>query len=85
MIRLSETKTLDNYFIDENAVITDENGTVQHQYLRNGRPCFKGQYIHKIMMNTFFGYRDGHEWNIHHLDENPLNNKLLNLIYLTRV
>lgn len=83
MIVLSKDKILEDYFIDQNAVITDKNGNVQNQYLMNGRPSFKKQYVHKIMMNTFVGVRDGENWVVHHLDENKQNNSLSNLIYLT--
>ena len=83
MIRLSETRTLDNYFIDENGVITDLNGNVQEIKICGDRPTFKSQFIHKIMMFTFYGYRNGKVWDIHHLDENKLNNSLNNLVYLT--
>lgn len=54
MIVLSKTKTLDNYFIDENAVITDKNGNVQKQCLDQGRYCFKGVKVHRILMYTFY-------------------------------
>ena len=84
MIRLGKDKTLDNYFIDENGVITDLNGNIQKVYFCGGdRPIFKGVPIHRIMMYTFYGYRDGEEWAIHHLDENKKNNSLNNLVYLT--
>lgn len=82
MIRLSKTRTLDNYFIDENAVITDINGNVQKQNTNvDGRPVFKGFFIHRIMMYTFYGYK---ELDIHHMDRDKQNNKLSNLIYLTK-
>lgn len=84
MIRLSETKTLDNYFIDENGVITDLNGNVQKIHLHHGRPHFKSAKVYQIQMWTNYGWRDGKIWDIHHLDENPLNNSLSNLVYLTR-
>ena len=38
MIRLSETKVLEDYFIDENGIITDKNGIIQETYLHQGRP-----------------------------------------------
>lgn len=41
MIRLGKEKTLDNYFIDENGVITDEKGNVQKTYINGGREYFK--------------------------------------------
>ena len=83
-IVLNQFTTLNNYFIDENGTITDENGAVKHPRIHHGRLVFKDQMVHKIMMNTFNEYRDGHKWHIHHIDKNPLNNKLENLIYLTK-
>ena len=35
-------------------------------------------------MYTFYEFRDGHKWVIHHIDENKFNNKLSNLVYITR-
>lgn len=84
MIRISKDKTLDNYFIDENGVITDLNGTVQELKLYRGtRLYFKGVTVHKIQMWTNYGWRDTKIWDIHHKDNNKLNNSLSNLIYLT--
>ncbi len=56
MIVLGKDKTLDNYFIDENGVITDQFGNIQELKFYGGeRPCFKGVPIHRIMMYTFMG------------------------------
>ena len=82
MIRFKD-KILEDYFIDpETAVITDKNGVIQPAKMKHGRPCFRGMYVHRIMANTFFGYKPGYD--VHHIDENPLNNTLSNLMYLTR-
>lgn len=82
MIRFKD-QILEDYFIDPvTAVITDQNGVVQETYLHHGRPVFKGMGIHCIMAHTFYGYRPGYD--IHHLDENKLNNALSNLEYLSR-
>lgn len=84
MIRLSKDKFLDDYFIDINGVITDKNGAIQKISIHyDNRPYFMNIQIHRIMMYTYYEYRDGHKWDIHHIDKNPLNNKLNNLIYLT--
>lgn len=40
MIRLSKWKSLEDYFIDENAVITDKNGNIQAQNLVNRQILF---------------------------------------------
>lgn len=83
MIVLNKDKILKDYFIDENSVITDQFGNIQEPYLRNGRFQFKGYKVHQIMMYTFFGIKSG-DYVIHHADWNPKNNKLENLVYLTR-
>lgn len=83
MIVLGKDKTLDNYFIDENGVITDQFGNVQKVGGKT-RPYFKSVGVHKILMWTNYGYRDTKIWAIHHLDENKLNNSLSNLVFLTR-
>ena len=48
----------------------------------NGRPYFKNMLVYQIMAHTFFGYKP--DYDVHHKDENPLNNSLSNLVYLTR-
>lgn len=58
-----------------------KTGEVQPVRLSGGRPCFKKMTIHQIMVHTFFGYKLGYD--VHHKDENPLNNTLSNLVYLT--
>ena len=82
MIRFKD-KILEDYFIDPvTAVITNKNGVVQKTYLHNGRPVFKKMNVHQIMTHTFYGYKSGYD--VHHLDENKMNNALSNLVYLTR-
>lgn len=83
MIRLSKDRVLEDYYINTDGIITDRNGVIQKQKFYKGRLLFKKQYIHKIIMYTYNGYRDGKIWAIHHIDENPQNNKLENLVYLT--
>ena len=82
MIRLSKTKTLDNYFIDDNGIITDEVGNIQKTRLQYGRPYFKSAGVHQIQIYTKYGYKDGYV--VHHLDEDITNNSLSNLVYITR-
>ena len=84
MIILGKNKVLKDYFIDENGVITDKNGVIQKTCINRGREKFKNTAVHKIMMYTYCGYRDGKIWDIHHIDTNKLNNKLENLVYLTK-
>ena len=82
MIRFKD-KILEDYFIDpETAVITNKNGVVQKTYLNQGRLVFKKMCVHCIMAHTFFGWKPGYD--VHHIDENKLNNSLSNLMYLTK-
>lgn len=82
MIKYKE-KEFEDYNIDPlTAVITDKNGIEQQIKInKKGRPMFKGIPVHQLMMHTFYGYKKGYD--IHHLDENKLNNALSNLVYLT--
>ena len=76
-------KIYKNFFIDpETAVITNEKGEIQETKIRDGRPYFKGHGLHQWQVHTHIGYEEGYD--IHHLDENKLNNSLKNLVYLTR-
>ena len=84
MIVLGKDKVDERFNILEDGTIVDLNGNVQELKIHQGRLYFKGQLVHKIMMYTFYGYRDGHKWVIHHLDENKQNNVLTNLVYITR-
>ena len=73
---------LENYSIDPiTAVITNSKGEVQETKIRDGRPYFKSMAIHKIQAHTHYGYKK--DYDIHHLDENKMNNSLENLVYLT--
>ena len=82
MIRFKD-KIFEEYFIDPvTVVITDSNGVVQKTYLHQGRSTFKRMPVHCIMAHTFYGYKP--DYVVHHLDENKLNNRLSNLVYLTK-
>jgi len=62
-------------------IFNAKTGETQNTYLNQGRPTFKGMPVHQIMAHTFFGYIP--RYDVHHLDENKLNNSLSNLVYLT--
>ena len=81
MIRYKDT-ILENYFIDPvTAIITNSKSEIQKTKIRDGRPYFKGHGLHEWQVHTYLEYKKG--FDIHHLDENKLNNSLSNLVYLT--
>ena len=84
MIRLSKDRVLEDFFIDDNGVITNKEGEVQKVYYISGRSYFKATQVHKIQMWTKYGWRDGQLWTIHHIDENPSNNAISNLVFMLR-
>lgn len=84
MIVLDKNKVDERYNISDNGTITDSNGTIQETYLYQGRPKFKGVPVHRILMWTKFGWRDTKIWDIHHKDENKLNNSIDNLEFLSK-
>ena len=77
-------KIFPEFFIDPvTAIITNSKGEIQKTCIRkNGRSYFKGHKLHEWQVHTHIGYKLGMD--IHHLDENKLNNSLSNLVYLTR-
>lgn len=77
-----KNEVYENYFIDENGVIYDLNNTPQKTSIYQGRPRFKKIAIHRFVMHSFKGYREGMD--IHHLNEDKFDNRLENLVYLTR-
>lgn len=84
MIRLSKDRVLEDFFIDDNGVITNKEGEVQKLNIQQNRLRFKGVQVHKIQIYTKLGWKDGKIWAIHHVDENPFNNAFKNLVYLSR-
>ncbi len=83
MIRFRD-KVYENYFIDPvTALITDENGVEQKTYISSrGWVIFKKMAVHRIQAHTYYGFMPDKD--VHHLDENKLNNALSNLKYVTR-
>ena len=82
MIVLGKDKIDTRFNIDDNGTITALDGTVQ-ETKKDGYEFFHKQRVHSILMWTKFGYRDTKIWDIHHLDENKLNNNINNLVFLT--
>ena len=81
MIKYKDT-ILEEFFIDPvTAIITNSKGEIQKTYINKGRPCFKCHGVHEWQVHTHIGYKEGYD--IHHLDENKMNNSLSNLVYLT--
>ena len=82
MIRYKDI-ILEDYSIDPvTAVITNSKGEVQKTKIRDGRPVFKSMEIYRIQVHTNLGYKKNYD--IHHIDENKMNNSLSNLVYLTK-
>ena len=76
-------KIFPEYFIDPvTAIITNSKGEIQKTKIIYGRPIFKSMEIHRIQVHTNLGYKK--DYDIHHIDENKMNNSLSNLVYLTR-
>ena len=76
-------KIFPDYFIDPvTAIITNSKGEIQKIKIRDGRPYFKGHKLYEWQVHTHLGYKK--DYDIHHLDENTMNNSLSNLVYLTR-
>lgn len=84
MIRLSKDRVLEDFFIDDNGVITNKEGEVQKIYYIRGRSYFKATQVHQIQMWTKYGWRDTKIWAIHHIDEDKTNNAISNLVFMTR-
>ena len=63
-------------------IFDSKTGVVQKTHVHQGRKEFKKMPVHCIMAHTYFGYNP--EYDVHHKDENKLNNSLSNLVYLTR-
>lgn len=84
MIRLGKDKVDERFNILKDGTIVDLNRNVQKLRIHHERLVFKGVTVYQIQMWTNFGWRDGHKWAIHHLDENKLNNALSNLVFLTK-
>lgn len=77
-----KNKVYDNYQIDENGIIYDMNGNIQETYVKQGRPTFKKISVHRYVMHSFKGYQEGMD--VHHLNGDKFDNRLDNLVYLTR-
>lgn len=81
MIRYKDI-ILEDFFIDPvTATITNSKGEVQKIKIKDGRPYFKKHWIHQWQVHTHLGYKK--DYDIHHIDENKMNNSLSNLVYLT--
>ena len=81
MIRYKDI-ILEDYFINPvTAIITNLKGEIQKTYIKGGRPHFKCYKVHEWQVHTHYGWKQGMD--IHHIDENKMNNSLSNLVYLT--
>lgn len=84
MIRLSKDRVLEDFFIDDNGVITNKEGEIQKFSYYGERPYFKSTAVHKIQMWTKYGWRDTKIWTIHHIDEDKSNNAISNLVFMPK-
>lgn len=84
MIRLGKDKVDERFNILADGTIVDLQGNVQELKTSKGRFYFEGVKTYQIQMWTNFGYRDTKKWAIHHKDQNPLNNSIYNLVFMTR-
>lgn len=79
MIRF-KNRVFEDYFIDrDTGQIFNKNGVAQKTYLNGNYLRFKNIPIHRIMVYTYIGDYDSSVYDVHHIDENPLNNALHNL------
>lgn len=78
-----------NYSISKNGVILSKSGKIlkhlknntNHHYvfLYNGKGKSKKEYVHRLVLKTYKGYKRYPEFESRHLDSNPENNSLDNL------
>ena len=82
MIKYKDT-IFPDFFIDPvTAIITNSKGEIQETCIhKDGRAYFKGHAVHQWQVHTNLGYKK--DYDIHHIDENKMNNSLSNLVYLT--
>lgn len=90
MIRYKDD-IFEDYFIDKNTgIITRRDGSEVETRIHGPYLCIKkegklnGLPIHVIQVHTHIGYSpEMSKLHVHHLDDNPLNNALDNLVLLT--
>lgn len=77
-------KPIQGYFISDEGKIYDSNGVEQEQHIRSSSPYyfFKSGEVHQMMIHSFYGYKKG--FDVHHLNQVKTDNRLENLVYLTR-
>ena len=62
-----------------------KNGTGHHYvFLYDGKGNSKKEYIHRLVLKAFKGYKEYPTFECRHLDGNPDNNKLTNLEWGTK-
>lgn len=79
-----KNEVIPGYFIDQNGKIYDSEGVEQEQKLYTCDPYFyfKNHKVHIMLAHSFYGYKEG--FDIHHLNQIKTDNRLQNLVYLTR-
>lgn len=79
-----KNEIIPGYFISDEGKIYDAEGVKQEQYICLSRPYyfFKRHEVHIMMAHSFYGYKKG--FDVHHKNEIKTDNRLQNLVYLTR-
>ena len=83
MIVLGKDKVDERFNILVDGTIVDLEGNIQELKIHQGYLEFNHVGVHKIQIWSNFGWKDGHKFVIHHIDENKLNNSLSNLKILS--
>lgn len=82
MIRF-QNRIYEEYSIDpETGVMTDKDGNVLKPHVSRKHLYVKKFPVHCVQAHTAWGYKRGMV--VHHIDHDPLNNALSNLVYMTK-
>ena len=82
MIVLGKDKVDERFNILVDGTIVDLEGNIQELKIHQGYLEFNHVGVHKIQIWSNFGWKDGHKFVIHHIDENKLNNSLSNYLLI---
>ena len=79
-----KNELIPGYFISDEGKIYDAEGVEQKTYIKRlmGYSLFKKKRVHELVIHSFLGYKEGHV--IHHKNQVKTDNRIQNLVYLTR-